>query len=405
MSEYTLPDGWRIIRLGEIGEIASGITLGQKLRNAETYRVPYLRVANVKDGSLDLSDVYEIEATSSEIEKLKLQYGDLLLTEGGDPDKLGRGTFWEEQLPICIHQNHIFRVRFDLGQVWPQFVSAQIASPYGKAYFFRYAKQTTGIATINQQVLRNFPLMLPPFSEQRRIATILTEQMDAIEQARAAAEAELAAAEALTAAYLREVFESEEVQQWEPVSLGEALVRTTEVVHPHDNPAGPAVFVGLEHIESGTGIRLGKVSVEMSELNGQKPTFYQGQIVYGYLRPYLNKVWIAEFDGLCSVDQYVYSVVPSLADTEFIAWFMRSPVYIERSPLGSNTSQLPRIRADEVASVEVNLPPVDEQKRIVILISEYLTETYALCASLKEELEAISQLPAALLCRAFNGEL
>ena len=66
----------------------------------------------------------------------------------------------------------------------------------------------------------------------------------------------------------------------------------------------------------------------MSRLGGRKPRFYRGDILYGYLRPYLNKVWIAEFDGLCSVDQYVYRVDASVADTEFIAWFMRSPVYL-----------------------------------------------------------------------------
>ena len=85
-----LPDGWRWVRLGDVGDIVSGITLGRKLGPAATRRVPYLRVANVKDGFLDLSDVYEIEATRAEIDKCRLQWGDLLLTEGGDPDKLYR---------------------------------------------------------------------------------------------------------------------------------------------------------------------------------------------------------------------------------------------------------------------------------------------------------------------------
>jgi type I restriction enzyme S subunit len=81
---------WPRKRLGEVGEIVSGVALGRPLRDARTYPVPYLRVANVKDGYLDLSEVYEVEATAGEIEKCQLKFGDLLLTEGGDPDKLGR---------------------------------------------------------------------------------------------------------------------------------------------------------------------------------------------------------------------------------------------------------------------------------------------------------------------------
>lgn len=178
-----LPKGWKLLNIGEVGEIVSGITLGKKLRKAKTRSVPYLRVANVKDGYLDLSNIYEIEATEEEIKKCQLKFGDILLTEGGDPDKLGRGTFWAEQIPECIHQNHIFRVRFDLNKFSPQFISAQIGSAFCKSYFLAHAKQTTGIATINQQVLAACPLIVPPLEEQTRIAAIL-EKCDRLRRTR-----------------------------------------------------------------------------------------------------------------------------------------------------------------------------------------------------------------------------
>jgi len=200
---------WPKKRLGEVSDIGSGITLGRKLNGVQTRRVSYLRVANVKDGYLDLSDVYEIEATESEIAKCQLRFGDLLLTEGGDRDKLGRGTFWEEQIPNCIHQNHIFRVRFDLTQSLPQFVSWQIGSPYGKAYFLAHAKQTTGIATINQRVLAGFPLMIPTFSEQQQVVSMLAEQMTSAERARKVAEEEVDAINRMPAALLRQAFNGE----------------------------------------------------------------------------------------------------------------------------------------------------------------------------------------------------
>ena len=168
---------WLSVPLGDAGEVASGITLGRKTKDERLREVPYLRVANVKDGYLDLAEIKTIEATEKEIEKWRLQADDILLTEGGDPDKLGRGTFWSGELPECIHQNHIFRVRFPSDKYLPEFISAQIGSPYGKTYFLAHAKKTTGIATINQKVLKAFPLFSPPLEKQKEVMTCLSEKL------------------------------------------------------------------------------------------------------------------------------------------------------------------------------------------------------------------------------------
>jgi type I restriction enzyme S subunit len=197
---------WQVQRLADAGEISSGITLGRKFIGIKTQKRLYLRVANVKDGHLDLSDVYQTDVTDADIAKCTLKYGDLLLTEGGDPDKLGRGTFWEEQIPDCLHQNHIFRVRFDLSRFSPQFIAYQVGSPYGKAYFLAHAKQTTGIATINQKVLGNFPLIVPPFNEQVRIADAIKAKLTEAEILHQSLESQLAAINQLPAALLRQAF-------------------------------------------------------------------------------------------------------------------------------------------------------------------------------------------------------
>ena len=197
---------WKFVKLGDVSEVVSGVTLGRKIRNGETRKVPYLRVANVKDGYLDLDDVYGIEATESEIESLRLEVGDLLLTEGGDRDKLGRGTFWNGEVAECIHQNHIYRVRFPRQRFLPEFVSAQLGLPYGKAYFLAHAKQTTGIATINQRVLKAFPLMSPPIHEQKLVARHLAVKLEGIKGVRDALSDELNALNLLPAAILRCAF-------------------------------------------------------------------------------------------------------------------------------------------------------------------------------------------------------
>jgi type I restriction enzyme S subunit len=159
---------WPIVSLGGVAEIRSGVTLGRRL-NGQTVHLPYLRVANVQDGHLDVSKIKHVQILETEIDKWKLERGDILLTEGGDWDKLGRGTVWQDEIPGCIHQNHIFRVRVQNDKFIPEFVAALIGSPIGKDYFKMASKQTTNLASINQRQLKAFPLPQPPIAEQYRI--------------------------------------------------------------------------------------------------------------------------------------------------------------------------------------------------------------------------------------------
>ena len=159
------------LTLGEVADIASGVTKGRSLEGKVTRELPYLAVANVQDKALRLESVKSIEATEDEIRRYRLQKDDLLLTEGGDPDKLGRGTLWQNELPECIHQNHIFRVRLTSHVLTPLFLNWLVGSPRGKKYFLRSAKQTTGIASINMTQLRGFPLLVPPLPLQQTFAT------------------------------------------------------------------------------------------------------------------------------------------------------------------------------------------------------------------------------------------
>lgn len=156
--------------LGEVADIMSGITKGRKLEGAPTREVPYLAVVNVQDRRLNLDTVKTIEATEAEVRRYQLKFGDLLLTEGGDPDKLGRGSLWSEEVAECIHQNHIFRVRLTDPRVTPLFLNWLIGSERGKRYFLKSAKQTTGIASINLRQLRAFPLLMPPLALQEQFA-------------------------------------------------------------------------------------------------------------------------------------------------------------------------------------------------------------------------------------------
>jgi type I restriction enzyme S subunit len=197
------------VSLGEIADIKAGVTLGRINLRGPLISLPYLRVANVQDGHLDLSFVKEIEILEDEKEKWLLQDGDILLTEGGDWDKLGRGTVWRNEIPNCIHQNHIFRVRVNQLDYNPYFLCVFIGSPYGKSYFQEASKQTTNLASINQRQLKAFRIPRLPINEQHRIVAYLDglqARVDALKKLQGQTAAEL---DALLPAILDRAFKGE----------------------------------------------------------------------------------------------------------------------------------------------------------------------------------------------------
>src|SRR5687768_6175488 len=101
---------WPLMKLGEVAEVVGGVALGRILPRGGTTELPYLRVANVRDGHIDIFDVRNVRVLRTEVARYELREGDYLITEGGDFDKLGRGAVWDGSISPCLHQNHIFRI-------------------------------------------------------------------------------------------------------------------------------------------------------------------------------------------------------------------------------------------------------------------------------------------------------
>ncbi|MGE0823274.1 MAG: restriction endonuclease subunit S [Candidatus Binatia bacterium] len=167
------PAHWQIKRVDEVAEVGSGVTLGKDVSGFKHVELPYLRVANVQDGHLDLSIIKTVKVRVDEVERYRLEAGDVLMTEGGDLDKLGRGTLWEGQIPDCLHQNHIFRVRANRDVLEPRFFAFVVESDIAKRYFMRVAKRTTNLASTNKTQVRAFRFPVPPLTEQRQIVEIV----------------------------------------------------------------------------------------------------------------------------------------------------------------------------------------------------------------------------------------
>jgi len=161
---------WRDVRLDEIAEVQGGITKDSKKQFVTDREVLYLRVANVQRGYLDLSEIKTIRVPEVKLPRLLLEPGDVLFTEGGDIDKLGRGWVWEGQFANCTYQNHIFRARLLDKRNQPKYISWW-ANHRGLAYFLGQGKQTTNLASINKSQLMALPISLPPPEEQAEIVS------------------------------------------------------------------------------------------------------------------------------------------------------------------------------------------------------------------------------------------
>ena len=165
--------GWSEKPLECLADIVSGITKGRKTTETDLQEVPYMAVSNVKNGYIDWTTVKTILATRQEIEQYRLLPDDILMTEGGDPDKVGRGAIIKNPLENSIHQNHIFRVRLDESELLPSFFAEYLQHQKAKRYFLGCAKQTTGIASINMRQLKSLPVLLPPLSLQNEFAAFV----------------------------------------------------------------------------------------------------------------------------------------------------------------------------------------------------------------------------------------
>ena len=168
------PMEWPEKKLESLADIVSGITKGRKTTETDLQEVPYMAVSNVKDGYIDWTTVKTILATRREIEQYRLMPDDILMTEGGDPDKVGRGAIIKMPLKNSIHQNHIFRVRLNEQEILPDFLAEYLQHQKAKRYFLGCAKQTTGIASINMRQIKALPTLVPPLSLQNQFAAFVS---------------------------------------------------------------------------------------------------------------------------------------------------------------------------------------------------------------------------------------
>ncbi|MER7400063.1 restriction endonuclease subunit S [Streptomyces sp. NPDC000151] len=207
-----IPSSWSWERLGDIAEVVGGVTKDKKKQfDPDLTEVPYLRVANVQRGWLDLSRVATIRVPDKKAEDLRLETGDVLMNEGGDRDKLGRGWVWRGEVKDAIHQNHVFRARVHGEIILPELLAYHANS--SARWFEANGKQTTNLASISLKKIRNLPVPIPPAGEQPDILQQSGEQLDGLARVEAAVEVGLKRAATLRSALLRKALTGNLISQ------------------------------------------------------------------------------------------------------------------------------------------------------------------------------------------------
>lgn len=163
---------WEQVALADLADIQGGIQKQPK-RAPRRNPFPFLRVANVTARGLDLSDVHKVELFGDELERLRLQRGDLLVVEGnGSPSQIGRAAVWDGSIDDCVHQNHLIRVR-PRGRLLPSYLGLVWNAPAVRDNLTAVSSSTSGLHTLSVSKLKRIVLPVPSLREQARIVELL----------------------------------------------------------------------------------------------------------------------------------------------------------------------------------------------------------------------------------------
>jgi type I restriction enzyme S subunit len=382
--------GWSEATLGEVAETRLGKMLSKKARSGNGSR-PYLRNKNVQWARIELDDLLEMDFTDAELERFRVEPGDLLVCEGGE---VGRAAIWRGQLDWIGYQKALHRVR-PLGGMASEYL----------LYLFMWLGQTnafdahvTGstIKHLPQEDLRLLRVPLPALNEQRRIVAAIEEHLSRLD----AADASLAAALRRLDALLVQVSVTAFRGDWPRQPFVEVASVASNLVDPSRYPDLP--HIAPNHIERATGRLLPYKTVAEDGVKSQKHLFRPGQIIYSKIRPYLAKATLVEFEGLCSADTYP---IDTELEPRFLLRWMLTPEFTELAVGQQGRSVLPKINREQLSRLPVPVPPLSEQRRIVQEVEERLSRIDAMRASIERAQKRSKALRAAILERAFRGEL
>lgn len=408
-----LPEGWAWARLDDLAEVIGGVTKDSKRQSDPSLPgVPYLRVANVQRMRLDLSEVATIRVPADAVERYRLQPGDVLMTEGGDRDKLGRGWVWEGQIDTCIHQNHVFRARITGSAIDPKLLACYLNS-VARPWLEVNAKQSVNLASISISKIKQLPIAVPPAAEQKRIGAALDTHMarlDAVDPTVASARRDLAA---LRKAVLMDAVPEPEQwpAHWTATTIGRAgTVELGRARHP-DWHTGPKMRPYLR-VANVFEDRIDTSDVKDMDFSGVFDKYRlepgdillnEGQSPHLVGRP-------AMYRGIPEGVAFTNSLLRFRAGDDVLpGWALlvfRRHLHAGRFMREVRiTTNLAHLSGARLKTVEFPVPPLDEQRRLIRTTKQRLASLDRIALGLDRAARHNTALRRTLLAEAFSGRL
>ena len=268
----------------------------------------------------------------------------------------------------------------------------------------------TTFLQVTGSVLNKMLIPLPPIKEQQRIVNRIESLFTKLDKAKELIENTLAQFEQNKMAILHKAFTGELTAKWRKennIDLSSwkkcELKEVFKVVKDKYNPQTEnqiVNYIGLENIETSKGIISKNNS---SEVKSIKTKFKKDDVLYGKLRPYLNKHDVVNFDGICSTDILVFRF-NDINTAKYINYYFNLPMFIQYAVENSSGINLPRVSEKTISKYKISLPTIEEQQEIVNILDKLLAK-YNKIKNLEQQLEKIELLKKAILAKAFRGEL
>lgn len=387
--------------LGKLCKMTNGSTSEQ---SKSLTQFPVTRIETISDGFINKKKVNYVEFNEREAENYKLDKGDILFSHINSFERVGHCAIVEESdLPI-YHGMNLLRIKANSEEIIPEYLFIYFKTGKAKAFYEEFAQRAINQASINQNTLKNLVVVYPKDkTEQIQIAKTIKDKLNSIIEMRQAALQQKEAVEALQGALLREVFpykEGDELPKgWKWEKLDKIFEEVKNQVQPYEDEFKTLPFVGLENIVSHTR------EYTDEEYNPPASTcfkFDETNILYGKLRPYLNKVYLPTGKGKSSMELIPLKTKNNYS-REFLAAVLQSEAVIGDTVKFSTGGRMPRADLKKLKKLEVAIPSdISICNDLGISVSKKIKEFIDLNKKALTQLEAIEALPAAILREVFE---
>ena len=407
MSDLTLPQGWKQVTIGEVYRFTHK---PKQIRYSEYEQIPFVPMELIPIGRRMFYD-YILKPSSELTSGTYFEKGDILVSKITPSFENGKqGIIEDLPTPFGIATTEVIPLQAIAGISDRDFLFYYLLGTNVRYDLASKMEGTTGRQRLGKSTLEEYPLLFPPLPEQRAIAAALR----AVQDAREARRRELALERERKAALMEELFtrgtrgeacKETEIgrmpQSWDVMRFGNSVDITKGQVDPKQEPYKSMLHVGSENIEAGTGRLLSlKTNGDLKVISGNY-LFVEGNVLYSKIRPYMNKVALPSFSGTCSADMYPLSPHKGKMTREFLFHSILSEAFKVRAISFQDRTGIPKINRDQLNSIPLALPPLEEQQEI----AEVLTACDQKIDALEAESALHDELVRALLEELMTGRI